>query len=205
MIDGIVFAECCCVAALVVTADGTKVPVGLWEGDTENTTVVTDLAAECEPLISGYCRELGLPATASSFVDGLRTHLTDTASEVDRDYPRNNELVISERGEPMLKAKVRSEPRPGAQAVESALLERLPERSLIDALCNAEHWVNWTRHLGPLSGSDPKIDRAVERYVLSAFTYGCNLGAAQAARHMHGLVTPHMLSFVNRRHVAWDS
>lgn len=46
MIDGIVFAECCCVAALVVTADGTKVPVGLWEGDTENATVVTDLLAD---------------------------------------------------------------------------------------------------------------------------------------------------------------
>jgi transposase-like protein len=46
MIDGIVFAECCCVAALVITADGTKVPVGLWDGDTENTVVVTDLLAD---------------------------------------------------------------------------------------------------------------------------------------------------------------
>jgi putative transposase len=46
MVDGIVFADCCCVAALVVTADGTKVPVGLWDGDTENKTVVTDLLAD---------------------------------------------------------------------------------------------------------------------------------------------------------------
>jgi transposase-like protein len=46
MIDGIVFADCCCVAALVVTADGRKVPVGLWDGDTENKTVVTDLLAD---------------------------------------------------------------------------------------------------------------------------------------------------------------
>ena len=46
MIDGIVFAKCCCVVALVVTTDGTKVPVGLWEGDTENTTVVKDLLAD---------------------------------------------------------------------------------------------------------------------------------------------------------------
>ena len=46
MIDGIVFAECCCVAALVITTDGTKVPVGLWDGDTENTTVVKDLLAD---------------------------------------------------------------------------------------------------------------------------------------------------------------
>jgi putative transposase len=46
MIDGVVFAECCCVAALVITTDGTKVPVGLWEGDTENARVVTDLLAD---------------------------------------------------------------------------------------------------------------------------------------------------------------
>jgi hypothetical protein len=46
MIDGIVFAKCCCVVALVVTTDGTKVPVGLWNGDTENATVVKDLLAD---------------------------------------------------------------------------------------------------------------------------------------------------------------
>ncbi len=46
MIDGIIYAECCCVVALAITSDGTKVPVGLWEGDTENTTVVKDLLAD---------------------------------------------------------------------------------------------------------------------------------------------------------------
>jgi putative transposase len=46
MIDGIVFADCCCVVALAITADGTKVPVGLWDGDTENATVVKDLLAD---------------------------------------------------------------------------------------------------------------------------------------------------------------
>jgi putative transposase len=35
-----------CVAALVITTDGTKVPVGLWDGDTENGTVVKDLLAD---------------------------------------------------------------------------------------------------------------------------------------------------------------
>ena len=46
MIDGIIFAEVCCVVALAITADGTKIPVGLWDGDTENGTVVTDLLAD---------------------------------------------------------------------------------------------------------------------------------------------------------------
>jgi len=38
--------------------------------------------------------------------------------------------------------------------------------------------------------------------VLTAFTYGCNLGPVQAARHMQGLATAHELSFTNRRHVS---
>ena len=46
MVDGVVFAEQCCVVALAICADGTKVPVGLWLGDTENTTVVTHLLAD---------------------------------------------------------------------------------------------------------------------------------------------------------------
>jgi putative transposase len=46
MVDGIERAGQCCVASLVITTDGTKVPVGLWLGDTENKTVVT---ARCWP------------------------------------------------------------------------------------------------------------------------------------------------------------
>src|SRR5207247_6722024 len=46
MIDGIEVAGSCLVAALVITTDGRKVPVGLYLGDTENTTVVTDLLAD---------------------------------------------------------------------------------------------------------------------------------------------------------------
>ena len=46
MVDGVHFAEHCCVVALAVTTDGTKVPVGLWLGDTENKTVVTHLLAD---------------------------------------------------------------------------------------------------------------------------------------------------------------
>ncbi len=46
MIDGIMFHECCCVVALLITSDGTKIPVGVWEGDTENTTVVKHLLAD---------------------------------------------------------------------------------------------------------------------------------------------------------------
>lgn len=58
MVDGIVVAAQCCVAALVIGSDGRKVPVGLWLGGTENTTVVTDLLADL--VARGLSAERGL-------------------------------------------------------------------------------------------------------------------------------------------------
>jgi putative transposase len=45
MVDGIRVADHCCVVALGITIDGTKVPLALAEGATENATVVRDLLA----------------------------------------------------------------------------------------------------------------------------------------------------------------
>lgn len=46
MIDGLDFAGDTMVVALIITTDGTKVPVGLAHGDTENATVVKGLLAD---------------------------------------------------------------------------------------------------------------------------------------------------------------
>jgi putative transposase len=43
MVDGVNVAGHCCVVALGITIDGTKIPLGLAEGATENATVVRDL------------------------------------------------------------------------------------------------------------------------------------------------------------------
>ena len=43
MIDGVQFAETCCVVALGIDIEGNKHPLALVEGSTENATLVTDL------------------------------------------------------------------------------------------------------------------------------------------------------------------
>ena len=43
MVDGVHFGEHCCVVALGIGVDGTKHPLSLVEGSTENATLVTDL------------------------------------------------------------------------------------------------------------------------------------------------------------------
>ena len=52
MVDGVHFGEHCCVVALGIGIDGTKHPLALAEGSTENTTLVTraaDRAAGARP------------------------------------------------------------------------------------------------------------------------------------------------------------
>jgi transposase-like protein len=43
MIDGIDFHGRCCVVALGIATDGVKIPLGLWDGSTENAAVATEL------------------------------------------------------------------------------------------------------------------------------------------------------------------
>jgi transposase-like protein len=44
MVDGVHFAESCCVVALGIDIDGTKHPLAVVEGSTENATLVTELS-----------------------------------------------------------------------------------------------------------------------------------------------------------------
>ena len=46
MLDGIDLKGRCCVVALGITTDGVKVPLGLWDGSTENKTVTGHLLAD---------------------------------------------------------------------------------------------------------------------------------------------------------------
>jgi transposase-like protein len=46
MVDGVDFAHESCVVAMVITTDGTKIPVGLRHGDTENKVLVSGLLAD---------------------------------------------------------------------------------------------------------------------------------------------------------------
>jgi hypothetical protein len=75
----------------------------------------------------------------------------------------------------------------------------MPERTLLEILARTAYWLGWWRRFGPASGSDPKLADPMLRYVLTTFTYGANLGPAQAARHIRG-VSAHELGVTAARH-----
>lgn len=156
---------------------------------------------ECEPLIPDYCRGLGFPENADDFVTGLKSWMIDVSKQIDQGFPNNQNVSINADGEPVLRKVQKREYNKSLKELEELIKERLPERNLMDILCNVEHWINWTRHFGPSSGSDPKLKNPRERYILTTFAYGCNLGPVQAARHMRADVTGNVLSYTNQRHI----
>jgi hypothetical protein len=142
--------------------------------------------SECEPQVADYCQTAELPATAAGFVKHLTQKLITTAKRVEAALPSSGHVVIIDNGEPVIKRGLRRQPSASAQALEAALLERMPERNILDMLANVSSWTQCFRHLGPLSGSEPNLAEPVQRYILTVFAYGCNLGPTEAARHMPG-------------------
>ena len=156
---------------------------------------------ECERRLKEYCDRVDIPATAEQFVKELQRQLTEVATRVDAQFPQNTAVKMGAEGVPvLLKYGARAIPE-SAQRLHLEVMRRLPQRNLLDILVNVEHLTNFTSHFGPASDSEPKIERAAERYLLTVFAIGSSLGPIQAARHLGGIVTAHMLSFANRKHV----
>jgi TnpA family transposase len=108
-------------------------------------------------------------------------------------------VIDQATGVPSLKRRRAKDSGPGALALEEELKERMPERTLLEILARTAYWLEWWRRFGPASGSDPKLTDPPVRYVLTTFTYGANLGPAQAARHIRG-VSAHELGATAARH-----
>jgi len=127
MVDGVHFAESCCVVALGIDIAGTKHPLALVEGSTENATLVTEL-------IVGL-RERGLDVTRPvlAVLDGskaLRRAVLDVF-----DHPvlarcqlhkvRNVKDHLPQRMRPTVEARMRSAYHAGSALEAEAQLTRL--------------------------------------------------------------------------------
>lgn len=162
---------------------------------------------ECEKLLPAYCEKVGLPNSAQAFVSGLRSWLTETAQKLDDRFPAcSDDVTFDAKGVPVLRKVTAREIPPSAIALQHTLTQQMPSRHILDILANIEHWMGFTRHFGPISGNETKLKQPAERYLMTIFAMGCNLGPAQAARHLAGSqVSEHMLSFVNRRHLSLEN
>ena len=153
--------------------------------------------------VEGYAEQAGVPAEAKAFVAALKARLAETADSLDRAFPENGHVEIV-GGEPVVKWLRAQDAADGAAFLERLLKMRMAPVGILEALADTEHWLGWTRHFGPVSGLETKLDRPRERYLATTFCYGCGLGPSQAARSLKGLDRRHV-AFVNQRHVTEES
>jgi hypothetical protein len=158
---------------------------------------------ECQGQVEKYCLALDLPADAKSFVEHLKGRLNQTATSVNEGFAENEAVSINPAGLPVLKKLKRKEISATYLALRSALHQKLnaSPRSLLEVLANCNFWCDWSRHFGPLSGTEAKLERAIEKYILTVFAYGANLGPVQTAAHLGGADSAHQLAFLNRTHL----
>lgn len=149
--------------------------------------------------IALFAEQAGIETDAKMFVEKLQKELHAAANQADKGFPDNEYLSI-ENGEPSLK-RLTASPKPlGLESFEATLKEYMKENDVPNILWETEQWLNWTKHFGPISGLDAKIQDPKERYVITAFCYGCNLGPTQTARSVK-VLDRRQISFINQRHV----
>jgi hypothetical protein len=129
---------------------------------------------DCQPLVESYCQQLGFSSKPEDFIENLKSCLTQTALEVDKGYPNNTSIEISEKGIPVLKRPPANKESDSLKKLEALISERMPEHNLIDILKDVDYWTNFTRHFAPLSGSDPKLEKSKERYLWVPAESGTN-------------------------------
>tara|TARA_Y100001001_G_C8010275_1_gene309437 strand:+ start:938 stop:3211 length:2274 start_codon:yes stop_codon:yes gene_type:complete len=157
---------------------------------------------QCKEMLEEYCSQTDLPSSGAECVQYLKDKLTAKAKAVDDSYPDTAELTIDESGKPTLH-KRNPKKRPGSAIwLEKMLKTRMKKRNLIDVLCSSHFYCGWANSLGPISGDEPKIDNPIERYLLTSFAYATGLGPTQTAMHVRSTLSAHMISWVNKRHVA---
>jgi putative transposase len=109
MVDGIELKGRCCIVALGVSTDGVKLPLGLWDGSTENKTVTAHLLADL------VARGLDVEQGILVVLDGskaLRAAVDEVFGPVPvqrciRHKERNVLDHLAERDRPAVKARLR--------------------------------------------------------------------------------------------------
>jgi len=165
-------------------------------GDYRNQLISWD---EYWASLDTYCQQIGCPAGPDIFVDHLKERLTSTILSVDASFPSNDSVSI-EKGEPVIHRLIKREKPKGLDTIERLLAQRIPERNIMDVLSDTEHWLNWTQPFCPISGYESKLEDPRQRYIITTFCYGCNLGPTQVAQSIKD-VDRRQVAYVNQRHI----
>jgi TnpA family transposase len=155
--------------------------------------------------VAQYLKDRGLPDNPKDFVRQLRDRLDRDVIGLERAVREHGTIVLGSDGLPITPRPTEIKPPRSAVDLAEAIQDRMPSRTVLEALFNADRWCGFTRHFGPPGRLSSQIDDRQSRNVLTTFAIGSGLGPTQACRHFDQPVSPHLLSFVHRRHMGTTS
>ena len=153
--------------------------------------------------VAAYATARGWANGADGLVRSVRNALDQKARFLDTAVGGGQQAYLQRgrHGRPVVTRLRAIETPESAINLEKQMMAHMPERAVLEAISNTEHWAKWGQHFGLPSRLAPQIKEASHRYVLTTFAYGCGLGPTEAARHLGGTVTADQLAFADRRHV----
>ena len=155
--------------------------------------------------VAQFLKDRGFPDSAKEYVRGLRERLQQEVIWMEHAVGTDRTVVLRPDGKPIAPRPTGIKPPLSAQQLAEAIQERMPTRTVLEALYNTDRWSGWTRHFGPPGRLSSQIEDRQRRCVLTTFAVGSGLGPTQAARHFDEPISPHLMSFVQRRHMGTGS
>lgn len=140
-----------------------------------------------------YGQQSGIPVDSHGFIEYVKKWLNEAILSTDKSFTSNQYLRI-ENGVPILGKPEKKKYPEQLKLIETLITERLKPINILDVLTDTEYWLNWTKDFGSISGHNTKLENPIERYLITSFCYGCNLGPTQTSQSLEG---------INRKQVAW--
>ena len=105
---------------------------------------------DAEPqAVAQYLKDRGLPATAQEFVAGLRRDLERGVINFELAVSRDHSVVLGPDNKPIAPRPKGVQPPRSATDLARAIQDRMPNRTVLEALFNVDQWSGFTRHFGP--------------------------------------------------------
>lgn len=155
---------------------------------------------EYNKTIEIYGKQVNLSVEKTEFTQNLKQWLGDEIQNTNNTFNKN-EFVKIINGEPVISRLKKIEYSEYKKKIDLLISEKLNKVNIIDIITDTEYWIKWTKHFGLMSGHKSKVDDPIERYLLAAFCYGCNLGPTQTIRSIEKLSRKN-ISWINQHHVS---
>jgi hypothetical protein len=99
--------------------------------------------------VAQFLKDRGFPNSAHEYVRDLRERPQRAVLSIEHAVAPDQTVLLRPDGQPITPRPLGIKPPLSAQQLAEAIQERMPSRSVLEALYNTDRWSGWTRNFGP--------------------------------------------------------